>query len=126
MSKSAMSRRDIVTGLWESTYFNRNKINYVRSYIDLDGYDSITETRRASSIWGDIENIRQGKNGHTKADLYDGSDFLGGMIFHRNIDLDRSYSYLDGTISLNLRNGKGTLWDDDLANHWVAKVKYDI
>ena len=121
-----MPRRDKVTGLWESTYFNRNNTNYVRSYIDLDGYDPITETRRANSIWGDIENIRQGKNGHIKADLYDDSVFLGAMIFHRNIDLDRSYSYLDGTISLNLRNGKGTLWDDDLANHWIAKVNYDI
>lgn len=121
-----MSRRDVVTGFWESTYFTRSGVDYVRSYIDLDGYDPITETRRASSIWGDLENIRKSRGGHVKADLYDGSSFLGTMTIHKNIGLDRTYSFLDGTISLNLRNGKGTLWDDDLASHWIAKVDYDI
>ena len=48
------------------------------------------------------------------------------MTLHRNVDSFGYYgSYIDGDVILNTRSGKATLWDDDFANHWVARIQYD-
>jgi hypothetical protein len=45
---------------------------------------------------------------------------------HRAIDLFGNYgSYLDGDLKLDVGNGRLTLWDNDLANHWISKAQYD-
>lgn len=121
-----MASRDSITGIWNSTYFERNGVDYLTSYVKLDGYEPYQETVRANSIWGDIENIRRSGKGHTKADLYSGKEFLGTITVHRAIDFFDNYgSYLDGDLKLNTGNGRVTLWDDDLANHWIGKIQYD-
>lgn len=120
-------KKDVVTGIWESTAFEKNGVDYITSYIKLDGYGATKDTRRANSIWGDVENIRRAAGGHTKADLYSGSDFIGTMTLHKKLDFFGNYgSFLDGDLKLNIRTGKATLWDDDLGSHWVAKMSYDI
>lgn len=121
-----MASRDSITGIWNSTFFERNGVDYLTSYVKLDGYEPYQETVRANSIWGDIENIRRTGKGHTKADFYSGKEFLGTITIHRSIEPFGNYgSYLDGDLKLNAGNGRATLWDDDLANHWIGKIQYD-
>lgn len=121
-----MASRDTITGIWNSTFFERNGVDYLTSYVKLDGYGSYKETIRANSIWGDLENIRRTRAGDTRADFYSGNEFLGTITVHRAIAPFGDYgSYLDGDLRLNTRTGHATLWDDDLANHWVYKIQYD-
>lgn len=119
------SRRDKITGLWSSRQFSRNGVGYVTTTLRPKGYGPVSETRRANSIWGDIENIRKGRGGHTYADLYDGRRQIATMKLHRDFSFYKDYgSYLDGRFKLGLRSERMTLWDSDLSNHWVAKAQY--
>jgi hypothetical protein len=70
-----MALRDVITGVWSSSYFQRNGLDYFTSYVKFVGYRPYQETVRANSIRGDIENIRRSRSGHTIADLYSGNDF---------------------------------------------------
>jgi hypothetical protein len=121
-----MAVKDVITGNWASRQFERGGIDYVTSTIKLDGYRSFSETRRANSIWGDIENVRRVAKGHTKADIYDGRFKIATAKLHRKFDFFGDYgSYLDGRLKLDARSEKLTMWDSDLAsNHWVAKIAY--
>jgi|688.fasta_scaffold1042815_1 hypothetical protein len=121
-----MSRKDIITGKWEASSFTRRGVAYVKSTIKIKGYDSITETRRANSIWGDIENIRATRSGHTKADLYDGKTQIATMTLHKKFDFFGNYgNQLSGRFNLNLKTESGKFWEPSLANHWVYKASYN-
>lgn len=121
----AAPRRDTITGQWSSRYFDRRGVKYITSTLKPDGYRAFSETRRANSIWGDIENVREGRGGHTLADLYDGRRQVATIKLHRKFDIYENYGgYLDGRFKLRLGSEKVTLWDSDLANHWVAKGQY--
>ena len=120
-----MSKKDVVTGKWKTSSFTRRGVGYVKSTIKINGYDPITETRRANSIWGDIENIRSTRSGHTKADLYDNKRQIATMTLHRKFDFFGSYDeQLGGKFNLNLKTEKAKFWEPSLANHWVYKASY--
>jgi hypothetical protein len=120
-----MSKKDIITGKWKTSSFTRRGVEYVKSTMKIKGYDPITETRRANSIWGDIENIRATRSGHTKADLYDGKRQIATMTLHKKFEFFGSYGdQLSGKFNLNLRTEKAKFWEPNLANHWVYKAAY--
>ncbi len=121
-----MTAKDVITGNWTSRQFERDGVDYVTSTIKLDGYRTYSETRRANSIWGDIENVRRAAKGHTKADLYDGRFKIATVTLHKGFDYFGDYgSSLDGRLRLDVGSEKLTMWDSDLAsNHWVAKIAY--
>jgi hypothetical protein len=118
-----MSKRDIITGDWEASSFTRRGVSYVKQTITIKGYDPIAETRRASSIWGDIENIRSTSSGHTKANLYDEKVQIATITLHRMFDFFGDYGdQIGGRFKLNLNTEKSVFWESDLANHWAYKA----
>ncbi len=105
--------------------FTRRGIGYVKSTFTGKGFDTITNTIRANSALGNIENIRTTRRGHTKFDLYEKKRQTGTAILHKNFDVtDKFDDKLSGKFSLNLDTEKGKLWESTLANHWFFKISY--
>jgi hypothetical protein len=120
-----MSSRDIITGKWESRLFSRNNIDYVTSHVKFKGLKAVKDTQRASSIWGDLENIRKTREGRYEADYYEGNKRTAVLTLNRGIEPYGSYGdYLDGTISLDLNKTIATMWDRDISKNWIAKIDY--
>jgi hypothetical protein len=118
--------KDVITGKWETSAFSRRGVGYIKSTIKIKGYPSFTQTRRANSIWGDIENVRTTSKGHTKADIYDGRRKLATMTLHKKFSFYGNYgNELGGRFALNMRTEKGKFWDSDLASHWIYKAAFD-
>jgi len=120
-----MSKKDIITGQWTIQSFTRRGIGYVKSTFKSKGFDTITNTIRANSALGSIENIRTTRRGHTKFDLYEKKRQTGTAILHKKFDVtDKFDDKLSGKFSLNLDSETGKFWEPTLAYHWFFKISY--
>ncbi len=120
-----MSNKDIITGQWTTKSFTRRGIGYVKSTFKGKGFDTVTDTSRANSVLGNIENIRTTRSGHTKFDVFKKKRQTGTAILHKNFDLTDNYGdKLSGRFSINLDTEKGKFWEPTLANHWFFKISY--
>jgi hypothetical protein len=120
-----MSKKDIITGQWTTKSFTRRGIGYVKSTLKGKGFDTITNTVRANSVLGNIENIRTTRSGHTKFDLFEKKRQTGTLTLHKKFDISDNYDdKLSGRFSINLDTEKGKFWEPTLANHWFFKISY--
>ena len=123
MTRRAERGRDLITGKWTASIEKRRGLDLVETCLYLNGYDRYCETQRANDLLGTYENIRFNKKGHMKADLYDGSYYLGKIKIHKRfVDFDDNYA--DGTLKINTRKDSMKLFDDDFGGGWVAKIFY--
>ena len=120
-----MSKKDIITGQWTAKSFTRRGIGYVKTTLKSKSFDTITNTARANSLLGNIENIRTTRSGHTKADFFEKKKQIGTLTLHKKFDISDNYGdKLSGRFSINLDTEKGKFWEPTLANHWFYKTSY--
>ncbi len=122
-----MSNKDTITGKWKASYFTRPGVDYVKTKMNAKGYDSITQTYEANSLFGLIKNVRTTRAGHMKATLsFNGRKFATATI-HKDIDAFASYDDgLSGRFVLDTKNATAKFWEPSLTDNWAFKTSYNI